>query len=90
MIQLLTGSAPACLHAYMSRPASSAAAATQPRSMPTQGAKEPLQMRIPVVVKRRFKAHAAMRGLEPNELFVEVWNHYERTVTIAAPGDQAQ
>lgn len=41
--------------------------------------KEPLQVRIPVVVKRRFKAHAAMRGIEPNELFVEVWAHYEHT-----------
>jgi hypothetical protein len=42
-------------------------------------AKEPLQIRIPINVKRRFKAHAAMRGMEPNELFVEVWDHYERT-----------
>lgn len=30
-------------------------------------------------MKRRFKAAAAMRGIEPNELFVEVWEHYERT-----------
>ena len=87
---VLTGSGPACLHARMVRPASYAVAAAQPRSAPAQGAKEPLQMRIPVVVKRRFKAHAAMRGLEPNELFVEVWNHYERTVATAAPGDRAQ
>ena len=42
-------------------------------------AKEPLQVRIPSSVKRRFKAAAAMRGIEPNELFVEVWQHYERT-----------
>ena len=42
--------------------------------------KEPLQVRIPPVVKRRFKAHAALRGLEPNELFVEVWDHYEANV----------
>lgn len=41
--------------------------------------KEPLQVRIPMLVKRRFKAHAAMRGIEPNELFIEVWEHYERT-----------
>ena len=40
-------------------------------------AKEPLQVRIPVTVKRRFKAHAAMLGLEPNALFIEVWGHYE-------------
>lgn len=41
--------------------------------------KEPLQVRIPVEVKRSFKAYAALHGLEPNELFVEVWEHYERT-----------
>lgn len=41
--------------------------------------KEPLQVRIPVGVKRRFKACAALRGLEPNELFVELWEHYEQT-----------
>jgi hypothetical protein len=40
--------------------------------------KQPLQVRIPVGVKRRFKALAAMRGLEPHELFVEVWQFYER------------
>lgn len=41
--------------------------------------KEPLQVRIPVTIKRAFKSQAALRGLEPNELFVEVWEHYERT-----------
>jgi hypothetical protein len=41
-------------------------------------AKEPLQIRIPRAVKRRFKAYAAMRGIEPNELFVEMWEHFER------------
>jgi len=41
--------------------------------------KEPLQIRLPAGIKRQFKAHAALRGLEPNELFVEVWQHYERT-----------
>ncbi|WP_448205709.1 hypothetical protein [Azospirillum sp. sgz302134] len=45
---------------------------------PTLG-KEPLQVRIPTLVKRQFKAAAAMRGLEPHELFVEVWEHYQRT-----------
>ena len=40
---------------------------------------ESLQVRIPTSVKRRFKAHAAMRGMEPNEYFVEAWEHYERT-----------
>lgn len=42
-------------------------------------AKEPLQVRLPVRVKRQFKAHAALRGCEPNQLFVEVWQHYQRT-----------
>lgn len=48
--------------------------------------KEPLQVRIPTVVKRRFKAHAALRGIEPNELFVEVWEQYERTHATNADG----
>lgn len=52
--------------------------------------KEPLQVRIPTAVKRRFKAHAAMRGLEPNELFVEVWENYERTAAVTISGDTAQ
>jgi len=34
-------------------------------------------MRIPVVIKRRFKSHAALKGIDPNELFVEVWEFYE-------------
>jgi hypothetical protein len=42
--------------------------------------KEPLQIRIPTLIKRRFKAHAAMRGLEPNALFVEVWELYEASL----------
>ncbi len=42
--------------------------------------KEPLQIRIPVTIKRRFKSHAALRGLDPNELFVEVWQHYEASL----------
>jgi hypothetical protein len=87
---MLTGSMPACLHADMVRPARYRAEAAQPGSAPHEVAKEPLQIRIPVLVKRSFKAHAAMRGLEPNELFVEVWNHYERTAANAAPGDKAQ
>lgn len=41
--------------------------------------KEPLQVRIPARVKRAFKTYAAMRDMEPNRLFVEVWEHYERT-----------
>lgn len=39
--------------------------------------KEPLQVRIPTAIKRRFKSHAALMGVEPNELFVKVWEHYE-------------
>jgi hypothetical protein len=49
-----------------------------PEEAETAAGKEPLQVRIPVPVKRRFKALAAMRGLEPHELFVEVWRFYER------------
>lgn len=48
--------------------------------------KEPLQVRIPGAVKRRFKAHAALCGIEPNELFVAVWEHYERTRAAAGSG----
>ncbi len=50
-----------------------------PLTNPNKGSKEPLQVRIPQDVKRRLKAHAAMRGIAPHELFVEVWEHYERT-----------
>jgi hypothetical protein len=66
--------------------AGDAAAGPRRHSGPDKGserapeiAKEPLQVRIPTQVKRQFKAAAAMRGLEPNELFVEVWEHYQRT-----------
>lgn len=41
------------------------------------GRKEPLQIRIPTAIKRRFKSHAALLGVEPNELFVTVWEQYE-------------
>lgn len=30
-----------------------------------------------MAVKRRFNSHAALRGMEPNELFVVMWEHYE-------------
>lgn len=40
-------------------------------------AKEPLQVRIPISVKRRFKSCAALNGVEPNELFCEIWAYYE-------------
>jgi len=45
--------------------------------------KEPLQVRIPVDIKRRFKALAAIRGQEPNELFVELWVYYQATHALA-------
>jgi len=41
--------------------------------------KQPPQVRIPGPIKRRFKAHAAMMGVAPNQLFVEMWEHFERT-----------
>jgi hypothetical protein len=48
-----------------------------PGGGPGLAAKEPLQVRIPVSIKRRFKSFAALKGIEPNELFVEVWAFYE-------------
>jgi len=42
-------------------------------------------VRIPVKVKRRFKAHAAMLGIEPNELFVEIWKRYEVALPVEDP-----
>jgi len=73
----------ACKHAHkMSQPSDHHPTATQRKVPATSGAdnsKEPLQIRIPTAIKRRFKAHAALRGLEPNKLFVEVWDHYEAT-----------
>ena len=51
--------------------------AQPPRGANRAEGKEPLQVRIPTSIKRRFKAHAALRGLEPNALFVEIWEHYE-------------
>jgi hypothetical protein len=49
--------------------------------------KEPLQVRIPVAVKRRFKAHASMRGIEPNALLVKLWEDYETRVLSTGEGD---
>lgn len=81
----------AWLHARMATTQTPTDAPIASRSTPATGGKEPLQVRIPTAVKRRFKAHAAMLGLQPNELFCEVWDHYERTrPTAAAPGDTAQ
>lgn len=54
--------------------------ASMRRTSPAKPAgKEPLQIRIPSDVKRRFKACAAMAGIEPNQLFVQIWEHYEKT-----------
>jgi hypothetical protein len=39
--------------------------------------KEPLHISILTRAKRRFKAHATLRGLGPNQLFVEVWLYDE-------------
>ena len=62
------------------------------KTMAAQPGKEPLQVRIPIAVKRAFKSAAALRGMEPNELFVEVWNHYEHTHhnDAAAQGTKTQ
>lgn len=61
--------------------------AAKPDPRLAETAKEPLQVRIPGPVKRRFKAHAALRGIEPNQLFVEMWEHYERTHAAAGRGE---
>ena len=50
----------------------------------SENSKEPLQVRIPVGIKRQFKARAALLGIEPNELFVEVWQHYEQARELLA------
>lgn len=52
--------------------------ATGRGKVPGKEAKEPLQIRIPVGIKRRFKAYAAMQGMEPNRLFIEVWGFFEQ------------
>ena len=57
---------------------------TKPARRVSAAEKEPLQVRIPAAVKRQFKAEAAIRGLEPNELFVEIWDHYRRAVISAS------
>lgn len=68
----------------MERPDSASATRRTPRQStkagePRAGAKEPLQVRIPQDVKRRFKARAAIRGIATHELFVEMWDYYERS-----------
>ena len=75
----LTNRRLACKHALMRRPHSSSTTGNARLKEPAGASKEPLQVRIPTDVKRRFKAHAAMRGIAPHKLFVEVWEHYERT-----------
>lgn len=50
-------------------------------------AKEPLQVRLPMQVKRRFKAEAALKGLDANELFVEVWEYWERSHRPGVTGE---
>jgi hypothetical protein len=62
----------------MRRPQTPVGLPDRPKAASSEGPKEPLQVRIPRDIKRRFKAHAAMRGLAPHELFVEVWEYYER------------
>lgn len=48
--------------------------------------KEPLQVRIPGPVKPMFKAHAPLRGIEPHQLFVEMWEHHELTHAASGSG----
>lgn len=63
--------------------------AVAPRSVRAAD-KEPLQVRIPALIKRRFKAHAASLGLEPNELFVEIWAYYEGAVINKSQNQKAK
>ena len=84
----------ACRHAHMMiRPSDRQPRATRRKSPATPGmgdAREPLQVRIPTAVKRRFKAHAALRGLQPHQVFVEMWHHYvaaRAKVTQESPGE---
>jgi hypothetical protein len=78
-ITQLTNRMRACSHARMVAVTSKTTRVTKgkPRSGGAVLEKEPLQVRIPVSVKRRFKSYAALRGIEPNTLFVEIWEHYE-------------
>lgn len=75
------------MHACMSKQGSDAL--MRGRLAPIGGEKEPLQIRIPTGVKRAFKSHAALRGIEPNALFVEVWEHYERTGLSTEAGEKS-
>jgi hypothetical protein len=54
------------------------------RRVPGLKDKEPLQVRIPVTIKRQFKSHAALKGIEPHELFVEMWSFYEASLKSKA------
>lgn len=69
----------ACSYGCMVAVTSKTIRVTNAKSSPSSAVleKEPLQVRIPVSVKRRFKSYAALRGIEPNALFVEIWEHYE-------------
>lgn len=70
----------ACRHAFYdgSAPKGSGRGNRHESAVMAASSKEPLQVRIPTNVKRQFKALAALRGLEPNELFVEMWEQYEK------------
>jgi hypothetical protein len=55
-------------------------------SASAESRKEPLRVRSPGALKRQFKAHAALRGIAPDELFVELWQRYEQTHAAAGSG----
>lgn len=78
----MTNRESAWLHARMTAVVKSSKNTSVPRKAASLAEKEPLQVRIPTKVKRAFKSAAALRGMEPHELFVEVWNHYEQTRPI--------
>lgn len=74
------------MHAGMNALTAKTDSRAEPRFPGGAAGKEPLQVRIPTNVKRAFKSQAALRGMEPNELFVEVWEYYERTRHEATGG----
>ncbi len=76
--RILTNRMRACRHAAWHsnrrRPTFDRPEATSPQSGKSRFWFEFQQLR-----SCRFKAWAAQLGIEPNELFIEVWRHYERT-----------
>jgi len=55
-----------------------------PKTIPSIAAdKQPLQLRIPVNIKRAFKAQAALQGIAANALFIEMWKYYDHADNVS-------